>query len=131
MNFEPCHSGCKWPKLARLEIVSTLQDSEYALTYAKELIKTDSFPRLRTICVVVKPNLPSNLEMSVLGDDWSDMSHKRCSPPNPQAQIQNASSHELDDKKFAEALFELKSRGVEVHVWFSGNEQFTKRARVM
>ena len=121
-------SGTKWPNLRTLEIVSTLRDIEYALKYAKDLIKTDCYPSLRTVCVVVKPNAASLFERD---QDTLDMHWASFVTRVRRGQAQNAQFREIDDKKYAEALYALKSLGVEVHVWFSGDEQFTKKAGVM
>ena len=121
-------SGTKWPKLVTLEIVSTLKDIEYALTYARRVIKTGSFPELRTVCVVVKPNTASIVERD---EDRSDMSWLTHEPTDQRGHPEGPQLHKIDDKKYAEALYALKSLGVAVHVWFSGDEQFTKKAGVM
>ena len=97
---------------------------------------------------MVKPKIHSDLETDGLGDDWSDMfdtrhalrkfqhqsdwsemSGERHTPPNSRYQSESVPVRETD-KQFAEAMHELKKLGVEVHVWFSGDEQFTKKAGV-
>ena len=123
--------GIIWPNLTTMEIVSTLNDVEHALTYARDTIKASCFPNLWEVCVVVKPNVTSDVKMNVLGDDWSDMFSVRHTPIKFQHQSESVPVREPDDKKFAEAMHELKSLGVEVHVWFSGDEQFTRKAGVM
>ena len=128
------HSGERgimlWPNLTTLEIVSTLNDLEYALTYARDTIKANYFPKLRTVCVVVKPKVDPNPETYGLGDDWSDMFGARNTPLKFQQQSESAPVRETD-KQFVDAMHELKTLEVEVHVWFSGDEQFTKKAGVM
>ena len=116
-----------WANLTTLQIVSTLKDIEYALNYARDTIKIKScFPKLRTVCVVVKLN--SDLAK---GNDCVDMSCAMDLLPTFRHQAQNVPIREPDDKKFVEALYELESLGIEVHVWFSGDEQFTRKAGVM
>ena len=88
------------------------------------------FPKLRTVCVVVKPKVDPNLETYALGDDWSDMFGAMNTSQKFQHQSESVPVRETD-KKFADAMYELKKLGVEVHVWFSGDEQFTKKAGVM
>ena len=130
-TLEPRCSGTQFQNLTTLEIVSTLKDIEYTLTYARHAIKANSFPVLCRVCVVVKSNVTSDVKMDVLGDDWSDMSRARGLPLNYCHPDQNVQIRQPDDTKFAEALYELKKLGVEVHVWFSGDEQFTKKTGVM
>ena len=131
-NSSKLRCSCtQWHNLTTLEIVSTLKDIEYALTYARNAIKANSFPVLCRLCVAVKSNVTSDVVMDGLGDDWSDMSPARGSLLNYRHPEQNVQLRQPDDRKFAEALYELKKLGVEVHVWFSGDEQFTKKAGVM
>ena len=128
-KFQPGKRRTHWPSLTTLEIVSTLNDVEHALTYAGDTIATNCFPALRTVCVVVKPKVDPNPETYGLGDDWSDMFGAMNTPQKFQHQSESVPVRETD-KQFVDAMHELKSLEVEVHVWFSGDEQFTKKAGV-
>ena len=118
-TFHSGERGTPWPNLTTMEIVSTINDVEHGLTYARDTIATKCFPKLRTVCVVAKPKVDPNPETHALGDDWSDMFSTRHTSEF-QHQSESVPVRETD-KQFAEAMHELKKLGIEVHVWFSGD----------